>query len=207
MVHESHRRIHKKIRKHFPKSVEKAEDIFAFKYPKLFLLFSLIVAAYFIFSRPFASEWIELFNGLGHVGTFISGALTALGFSAPFGIALLINLTPENILLAVFVAGAGATIADLLIFKIIKSSFMDEFKQLEKTKAIHEIEEIVNKNKHVLIRHYLLYVFAGLILATPLPDEIGVSMLAGLTTIKPLKLAVISFLLHTTAIFCILYFI
>jgi len=59
----------------------------------------------------------------------------------------------------------------------------------------------------VLIRHYLLYVFAGIILATPLPDEVGVSMLAGLTTIKPMKLAIIGFILHSAAIFCIFYFI
>jgi len=43
--------------------------------------------------------------------------------------------------------------------------------------------------------------------ATPLPDEIGVSMLAGLTTIKPFKLMIISFLLHASAVFFVLYFI
>lgn len=95
-------------------------------------------------------------------------------------------------------------IGDLLIFKMIKFSFMDEFHELEKTKAIHEIEKIVNKKKRVLILHYLLYIFAGLILATPLPDELGVAMLAGLTTIKPLKLAIISFLIHSASIFLIL---
>ena len=84
---------------------------------------------------------------------------------------------------------------------------MDEFKSLEKTKLIREIEHIVKKNKFVLVRHYLLYIFAGIMIATPLPDELGISMLAGLTTIKPLKLAIISFILHTSAIFVILYFI
>jgi hypothetical protein len=207
MARKSHRKIHKKLREHFPDSVERAEDIFAFKYPKLFWLFSLIVAAYFIFSRPFASEWIEQFNNLGHVGAFISGALTSLGFTTPFGIGLLINLKFQNILLAVLIAGIGATVADLLIFKVIKNSFMDEFKQLEKTKVIREIDGIVKKNKSVLIRHYLLYIFAGIVLATPLPDELGVSMLAGLTTINPLKLAIIGFVLHTSFIFCLVYFI
>lgn len=207
MVHESHRRIHKKIRKHAPNSVRKAKKIFSFKYPKLFLLISLIALAYYIFSFPFVSTWIEVFNRLGHLGVFVSGLLTGLGFAAPFGFGLLAKMDPQNILFASLIGGFGATIADLLIFKTIKCSFMDEFKRLEKTKVIHEIEEIVKKNKHVLIRHYLLYIFAGLVLATPLPDELGVSMLAGLTTIKPLKLAVIGFILHSTTTLGILYFI
>ncbi len=207
MVHEAHRRIHKKIRKHAPESVRRAKKIFSFKYPKLFLFLSLIVLAYYIFSFPFVSEWIEIFNRLGNLGVFISGVLTSLGFAAPFGFGLLIKINPQNILLAALIGGLGATIADLLVFKTIKCSFMEEFKRLEKTKVIHEIEEIVKKNKHVLIRHYLLYIFAGLVLATPLPDEFGVSMLAGLTTIKPLKLAVIGFILHSVTTFCILYFV
>jgi len=97
-------------------------------------------------------------------------------------------------------------IGDLIIFKTIKTSFTKEFKELEKIKVIHGIEKIVKKNKHVLIRHYLLYLFAGIAITSPLPDELGVSMLAGLTTINPIKLAIISFLLKTTSALFILRF-
>lgn len=204
MIHESHRKIHRKLRKHAPNSVRKAKKIFSFKYPKLFLLLILIIVAYYIFSRPFISDRLKFFNDLGHFSVFISGALTALGFTAPFGIGLLSKINTENILLAALIGGLGATIMDLFIFKTIKLSFMDEFKKLEKTKVIHEIEKIVKKNRHVLIVHYLLYIFAGIVIATPLPDELGVSMLAGLTTIKPVKLAIIGFFVHTMAIFTIL---
>ena len=207
MWHKSHRKIHRKLRKHAPESVKKAKKIFSFKYPKLFILVILILLAYYLFTRPFISEWIKLFNKLGDFGVFISGFLTSLGFTTPFGIGLLIKMNPSNILFATLIAGLGATLADLLIFKIIKLSFMDEFKRLEKTKLIQEIEHIVNKNKSVLIRHYLLYIFAGLAFATPLPDELGVSMLAGLTTIKQWKLAVISFILHSIMIYVIISFI
>jgi len=207
MRHKSHRKIHRKLRKHTPEGVEKAKKIFSFKYPKLFILIILILLAYYLFSQPFISEWIEIFNKLGHLGVFISGFLTSLGFTAPFGIGLLSKINPSSILLATVIGGLGATIADLLIFRSIKLSFTDEFKRLEKTKLIQEIEHIVKKNKFVLVRHYLLYIFAGIVLATPLPDELGVSMLAGLTTIKPLKLALIGFILHSSAIFLILSFL
>ncbi len=203
MRHESHAKIHKKLRRHIPEGVIKAKKIFSFKYPKLFILSISIALAYFLFSRPFISDWIKSIN-LGNFGVFISGALTSLGFTAPFGIGLLTKITPRGIFFAALIGGIGATIADLLIFKTMRFSFMDEFKKLEKTKVMREIEGIVKKDKHVLIRHYLLYIFAGIMIATPLPDEIGISMLAGLTTIKPLKLVIMGFILHSIAIFCLL---
>jgi len=202
-----HKKIHKKIRKHAPNSVRKIKKVFSFKYPKLFLFILFIILAYYVFSRPFASGWMEIFNKLGDFGALVAGVLTGLGFVAPFGFGLLIKMSSNNMLLAVLLSGIGAALADLLIFKTIKLSFMDEFKKLEKTKVIHEIEDIVKKNKSVLIRHYFLYLFAGIMLATPLPDEIGVSMLAGLTTIKPLKLAIIGFALHSITAFFFLYYL
>ncbi|OGJ12448.1 hypothetical protein A3K82_02830 [Candidatus Pacearchaeota archaeon RBG_19FT_COMBO_34_9] len=207
MVHESHKKIYKLLRKHHPQAVKKAKRIFLFKYPKLFLLIIFIILAYYLFTRPFVSEWFNSVQRFSYVGILFAGFLTALGFTAPFGIGLLTKMIPSNILIGALIGGIGATIADMFIFKTIKFSFMDEFKRLKKTRIIKKIEEIVKKKKQVLVHHYLLYIFAGIILATPLPDELGVSMLAGLTTIKPLKLAIIGFLLHTTAIFCILYFV
>lgn len=209
-MHESHKKIHKHLKKYHPQAVKKAKKIFAFKYPKLFLLLILIGVAYYIFSLSSVTNWIESFEytkTLSGIWIFISGALTSFGFTAPFGIGLLAKITPQNIFLETIIAALGATMADLFIFKTIKFSFMNEFEQLEKTKAVKEIEKIVKKNKHVLIRHYLLYIFAGIVIATPLPDELGVSMLAGLTTIKPMKMAVIGFILHALMLFMIFYFL
>lgn len=206
MFQETHKRIHRVLRKHHPKAVEKAKKLVSFKYPKLLIMLLFILLSYYIFTRPFIPEIISLMGDMDYIGVFLAGFLVAFGFSAPFGIGLLINMDPGNILFATFIGGLGATITDLFIFNTIKFSFMDEFKKLEKTKIISKIENIVKNNKHVLIKHYLLYIFAGIVIATPLPDEIGVSMLAGLTTIKPVKLAVISFLLHSFTIFLLLYF-
>jgi hypothetical protein len=203
MGHKAHKKIHKKLSKHTPQSIEKARKIFSFKYPKLLLLIIITIFVYYIFSQPFISEWMKTVNKFGYFGIFFSGIFTSLGFTTPLGVGLLIKINPQNIFIGSVIGGIGATIADLLIFKTIKFSFIDEFKRLGKTKFFREIGHIVKKNKSVLIRHYLLYVFAGILLATPLPDEVGVSMLAGLTTIKPLKLAIISFILHTLAIFAL----
>lgn len=199
-----HKRIHAVLRKHHPAAVHKARRLFRFKYPKLLLLILSFIIIYYLFQNSNISDWISNLERFSYLGSFIAGIFISFGFSAVLGIGFFIALNPQNIILAAILGGFGAMIGDLIIFKSIKFSFMDEFKELEKTKAIHKIEEIVKKKKRVVILHYLLYIFAGLALATPLPDEIGVVMLAGLTTIKPLKLVVISFIVHTAAIFLIL---
>jgi len=208
---QSHRRrvrkqIHKKLKRHSPKGVHKAKRLFAFKYPKLMLLLIAIILAYLVFNHPAVSKVVMNLDKLSYIGFFIAGFFLASGFSAPFAIGFFITAQPGSLLLATLIGGFGTMCGDLLVFRMIKFSFMNEFRELEKTKVIKEIEEIIKKHKHVLIWHYLLYAFAGILLVTPLPDEIGISMLAGLTTVKPRKLAVISFLLHSTLIFVILYF-
>jgi len=200
------KKIHHKLKKHSPKGIRKAKKIFGFKYPKLFFLSISILLAYYLFNKPIVSNWVGSLNSLSYLGIFISGILISFGFSAPFAVGFFIIAQPDNLLLATLVGGLGATIGDLLIFKTIKFSFMNEFKRLKRIGLIKKIKRIIHRNENLLMRHYLLYVFAGIIIATPLPDEVGVSMLAGLTSIKPERLAVIAFILHNIAIFLILRF-
>jgi len=198
--------IHHKLKKRAPKAVHKVKKLFRFKYPKLFLFVVCIALAYILFNIPEINNWVGGLGKLSYFGIFMAGMLIAFGFSAPFSVGFFIVAEPNNLLLATLIGGLGAAFSDLLIFKTIKFSFQEEFNELEKTKTIQKIEKIIKSNKNIILRHYLLYVFAGILIATPLPDEVGISMLAGLTTIKPRKLVLISFFLHTIAIFLILYF-
>jgi len=200
------RKIHRRLKKKTPHGVKKAKKLVSFKYPKLFFLLVSIIIAYFIFSRVETSNFVNELGHLNYIGTFIAGILIAFGFTAPFSVGFFITSTPSNLFLATIIGGLGATFGDMIIFKTIKFSFMNEFNELKKTKTIRKIRKIAHGHKYLLIKHYLFYIFAGIIIATPLPDEVGVSMLAGLSTINPRKLAVVAFILHTFAIFCLLYF-
>jgi hypothetical protein len=201
----AHIHIHKTLRKHYPATIHSAKNLVAFKYPKLFFLAATILLSYFIFSMTEVKEIVFSLQPLSYINDFVAGVLFSFGFTTSFSVGYFVSFVPANIFLATIIAGIGSTVGDMLIFRVIKFSFIDEFKELEKKKVIRKIEKIVKNNKHVLIRHYLIYIFAGIILATPLPDEIGISMLAGLTTIKPVKLAIISFILHSAAIFLLFY--
>jgi len=164
----------------------------------------MILLSYFIFKNPLVANEISKLQSLSYLGIFIAGLFFTFGFSAPFAIGFLIVSNSQNIFLAAVLGGVGALVSDMLIFKFIKFSFMDEFEKLEKTKIVREGVFVVKNHFKKRVVHYILYAFAGIFIVTPLPDELAIIMLAGLTSIKPKILAVISFVLHTLAIYLIL---
>ena len=180
------------------------KKLFKFKYPKIMLLLVMIILSYFIFKNPSISNYLSHLGGLGYLGIFIGGILFAFGFTAPFSVGLFISLNPSNIWIAGIIGGLGALISDLLIFKLIKFSFIDEFNRLRNTKTLKNIERLIQRSIGEKIKVYFMYALAGILIASPLPDEAGVIMLAGLTKINFKVLAIISFILNTLGIILIL---
>lgn len=178
--------------------------LFKFKYPKLTIFAICIIAAYFIFKEPLIVEKISGLNELSYLGMFIAGLFFSFGFTTPFAIGFFLTAHPDSIVLAGLLGGFGAMLSDFAIFKIIKFSFMDEFNRLERTKPFKESIHMIKHNIKKKIRNYLLYLTAGFIIASPLPDELGVTMLAGLTHIRLSLFALISFVGNTSGILIIL---
>ena len=193
------------IRKEFELIKKELRILYNFRYRKLALLIISIIAAYFIFGNPKVSLLMTHIGSWGYVGVFIAGIFFALGFTAPLSAGFFITLNPGSIWLAGILGGIGAMVGDLLIFKFIKFSFMDEFQRLRKTRIITSISDLIDRTLGEKIKVYLMYSFAGILIASPLPDEAGVIMLAGLTKIKTNILAIISFILNTIGILVLLY--
>ena len=179
--------------------------LFRFKYPKITILILAVIAAYYIFRNPEVSYFFSNLGELSYLGIFIAGFFFSFGFTAPLAISLFLLANPENILLAAIVGGTGALLADLSIYKIIKFSFMDEFNELENTHPIKKLNKIISNSISHKIKVYLMYFLAGIIIASPLPDEVGVTMLAGLSHIKAVTLSLISFVLNTLGILIIIF--
>lgn len=175
-----------------------------FRYKKILLLLMSIIASYLIFSNPKVVEYISSLNSWGYLGVFIAGVFFAFGFTSPISAGFFITLNPENILLAGILGGLGALISDMIIFKFIRFSFMDEFQRLKKTLIIKKVSLLIDETFGHKIKIYIMYAFAGILIASPLPDEAGVIMLAGLTKIKANILAIISFVLNTAGILILL---
>ena len=175
-----------------------------FHYPKITLLIILIVLSYYIFKNPQVDNFVAGLNNWSYLGIFIAGMLFSFGFTTPFAIGFFIILNPENIILTGLLGGFGALISDIFIFKFIRFSFLDEFNRLEHTKIIKKISHLIENNFGHKISIYLLYIFAGIIIASPLPDEVGVMMFAGLTKIKPLLFVTLSFIFNSLGIMLLL---
>mgnify|MGYP000140013313 CR=1 FL=1 len=54
------------------------------------------------------------------------------------------------------------------------------------------------------IQKYLLAALASILIASPLPTEIGITLLALIKNVTPRKFSIIAYILHTIAIFTIL---
>jgi hypothetical protein len=180
------------------------KKLFNFKYPKLMLLLGAIIASYFIFSNPEVSSFISDLGAFNYLGVFIAGLLFSFGFTSPFSAGYFIALNPEKIILAGIIGGFGAMLMDVLIFKFIRFSFKNEMNRLKKEAISRKIENILNKTLIGKLKIYIMYIFAGILIASPLPDEIGVIILAGLTKVKTTIIMILGFILNTLGIIILL---
>lgn len=160
--------------------------------------------AYIVFSDPRVGGFVNSLGNYGYLGNFVAGMLFSFGFTTPFAVGFFLVYKTNNILLTAIIGGIGALISDLLIFKIVKFSFINEFRRLKRTERIQELNWLINYEFGHKIRNYLLFIFAGMVIASPLPDELGVIMLAGLTKIRIKSFMIISFLFNTLGIYIML---
>lgn len=180
------------------------------KYPKLLLLLLTFIFAYILFYGKTYQPFHDFLISLGYLGTFISGVLFTYGFtSAPATAILLILSKEQNILLAGIIAGFGALVGDLIIFSIIRYSFADEIEKLSRERGLIAIHRKISEKTPNLFKKYfgkyITAILAGFIITSPLPDEIGISLLASSGVISMKKFSLISYILNTTGIFIILF--
>lgn len=171
------------------------------KYPKFLLLFLSFLVAYVLFYGRSSSALNSFILSLGFGGALLAGIMYAYGFTAAPATAIFLIMAPhQNIYLSGMIGGVGALLADLIIFEFIRDNFQDEIQMLSKEKVVIFIHQHTPKS----IKDLLLPVLAGLIIASPLPDEIGVALLASSRTISMQAFTMISLVLNTIGIFVVL---
>ncbi|MCX6710674.1 MAG: hypothetical protein NTZ02_01125 [Candidatus Woesearchaeota archaeon] len=171
------------------------------RYPKFFLLLLTFIGAYFLFMGRSNPAIAHVIFSAGYFGTFVSGMMFAYGFTAALGTAMLLMLAKsQNLLLAAAIGGLGSLLADTLIFRFIRISFRDEIERFDNERLVKRIrKEIPGK-----MLKYVTLIFAGLIIASPLPDEMAVSLLALSSDISQKLFSVLSFLLNSAGILVVL---
>lgn len=158
------------------------------------LLVISLLSAFVISRLPFFGEIIKTIGSLGLFGAFLSGMLFASTFTVATGGLLLIHLSNTlNPMALIFFGALGAVSADVLIFYFVKDNVSAEVTPIyEKFLAHHHLKKIL----HTRYFSWTLPVLGAIIIASPLPDELGVSLM-GISAMTLGRFALISFFSHT----------
>lgn len=175
-------------------------------YPKLLLLLCSFVLTYVLYLAGLFDLLPRYLGGYGYLSMFLGGLLFSFGFTTSFAIAIFIEMAAlVNPFAGAAIAGIGAMLADLLIFRFIRFSFLDEIHRLKTTTVIRWLRDVLHHDSiPEQIRRYIAWSVAGIIIASPLPDELGVSLLSGVSEIKDKPFAVFCFGLDAIGILIVL---
>ncbi len=177
-------------------------------YPKLLILCLCTAAAYALYAAG-GLHWLDdISTGGEYVAIFIGGLLFSFGFTSPFGIGVFLELGHKvHPVLGGVIGGIGSLIADLIIFEIMRFElFHDEMFRIRSSRIVTWAHGVLHHEKFPeKIRKYLLWSFAGIVIASPLPDEFGVALVSSLTDIRARSFAALCFTFNTAGIILFLY--
>ncbi len=170
------------------------------KYKNLtFLLISIIVALFISRYEPFHNFLLNL-GDFGYIGAFIAGILFVSTFTVATGAIILLVLAERLSPIEIgILAGLGAVVGDFLIFRFIKDNLAREVNDIyEHIDGNHHIKRVF----HTKYFSWTLPVIGAIIIATPFPDEIGVSLM-GISKMKTYKFLLVTFILNAIGIFLV----
>jgi hypothetical protein len=176
------------------------------QFPKLLIFTTSIVLAYVLY-RYGAFHWIEAhLDGASYLSLPVAGFFFSFGFTSPFATAYLIEIAPlfPPLLVAPLIA-VGSMVADISIFQFTKLSLHDEIIRFKATAFAERIRRLFHhETVSERIRKSLRWAIAGIMIASPLPDEIGMTVVVGCTDLKGLRLSLLCFGLNTVGVLVIL---
>lgn len=176
-------------------------------YPRLLGLGMCMGAAYVLYQIGMFEFLHGRVDAFGYAGVFAAGLLFSYGFTTPFAIAAFIEMAGDvNPFIAAPLAGLGAFLSDLVIFELLRVSFFgDELERLRHTRLVDRVHRLLHhETTPEIIRRWSLWGLAGLVIASPLPDEIGVALLSGTTKMSERTFGAICFTMNTLGILAVL---
>lgn len=108
------------------------------------------------------------------LASFVAGIFFTSVVTAPAAIIAFIEMgSAHSVWLVAFIGGFGAVIGDLVLFRFIETHFNKDLEQFLKTRRLRHIFSLSRFRSFT----WLLPFVGGLIIASPLPDELGVTLL------------------------------
>ncbi len=178
---------------------------YRYKYPKLLVfMITIIIAITFFYEWMHSSIIHNFLLSLWYGGTFLWWLFYSYGFTSSSATAVLLIISKNiSLILAIFTAGIWALISDILLLKFAKNHLLQELTMLKE-------EPFVMKFRAFLKRifwapyTYIMPVAAGILIMTPLPTEIGITILASRKNLSMRNFMIMAYILHTIGITIIL---
>lgn len=129
---------------------------------------------------------------LAYIGSFIAGIFFTSVFTlAPASIALAVisHSTPPTVV--AFWGALGAMLGDLFLFLFIRDVFSED---IEGIVSVRKFKKLLSKS-HFAFLKLITPVIGALIIASPLPDELGIALL-GISEMRTVYLLPIAFIMN-----------
>ncbi len=164
-----------------------------------FLVLSVVVF-FFLADTPYVKNTIEYIGSFGYIGAFFAGILFVSVFTvAPASVVLFYlaeDLNPVGVAVA---AGTGGVVGDYLIYRYMKDRIFEELRPVFMDHGGKPLRKLFRTPYFA----WAVPLIGAIIIASPLPDEVGLGMM-GLAKIKVWQLLGTLFILDAVGIFLII---
>jgi len=169
------------------------------KYKNTTLLALSLLVLFYVADTEVAHTLIRHIGSYGYLGAAITGIFFVSTFTVAPASVVLFHLAQDfNPIVIALCAGAGGVIGDLFIFRFLKSGVFEEVRPLlGRFKGSYIVALL--KTPYFT---WLAPVVGAIIIASPLPDEIGIALM-GLSKIKLWQFVGLTFVLNTLGILAI----
>ena len=165
----------------------------------ILITLSIIIAGW-LYQLDSLGEALQSISGVNFaIGTFVAGIFFASTFTVAVASSVFLLLAKtHNLLIIAAFGGLGAFVGNSLIFRFLRDDLIADFEYLEK----HFGERIAKRILHSKLTFWFLPIIAALMIASPLPDEVGLLMLASIK-LKYHHFSILSYLFNTVSIMII----
>lgn len=169
------------------------------KYKNSILLIVSLATLFMVADTEVAHALLREIGTYGYLGAFVAGIFFVSTFTvAPASVVLFHlaqNLNPGLIAIC---AGAGGVIGDLLIFRFLKDGVYQELRPVFKKYGGHHLARLFKTPYFA----WLAPVVGAVIIASPLPDEVGIALM-GFSRIKLWQFVALAFILDALGILAV----
>jgi len=162
----------------------------------LLIMVSSVAAAWMLTATDVVGLLLDISNEFELVAIFVAGFCFVSIFTIlPATVVLGQFAIEQSLPLVAVIGGMGALCGDYVIFRFFRNRISGDMHYLASLPVLKQI-----KHFHRLrVSRWLFAIIGAIVIASPLPDEVGLAMM-GLTTIGARLFAVLSFSLNTIGI-------